>query len=77
MMNIGKIRDALNSGKYVYYYGDTGVDEIDESDEYMVTIIDASGSSVLCEAYIKEDYSSENSFSIANEDLDFTMMDII
>jgi len=76
MVTLGKIRDALSSGKQVFYYGDTGVDSIDEILDYSVSVIDASGTSLLCEASIKEDDLSEITFSISHEDFEFNCVDI-
>jgi hypothetical protein len=77
-MTLGKIRNALKDSKQVFYYGDTGCDLIDESDEmYSVSVIDASGSSILCSACIKDDDLSETEIIISHEDFEFDFIDVI
>jgi hypothetical protein len=77
-MTLGKIRDALKDSKQVFYFGDTGYDFIDESDEmYSVSVIDASGSSILCSACIKDDDLSETEITISHEDFEFDYIVIV
>jgi hypothetical protein len=77
-MTLGKIRNALKDSKQVFYYGDTGYDFIDESDEmYSVSVIDASGSFLVCSVCIHDDDLSETEITISHEDFEFNYIDIV